>query len=83
MIRRLVDFKESLGTTMVDKIPWDTSVIVLIFDVFKTEFKRSSVIRFKMRCSPPPPPIQRSNSGERACIRVQHCRRGGGGAEQV
>ena len=25
-------------TTMVDKIPWDTSVIVLIFDVFKTEF---------------------------------------------
>ena len=25
-------------TTMVDKIPWDTCVIALIFSVFKTEF---------------------------------------------
>ena len=24
--------------TMVDKIPWDTCVIALIFGVFKTEF---------------------------------------------
>ena len=26
------------GSTMVDKIPWDTCVISLIFCVFKTEF---------------------------------------------
>ena len=26
------------GSTMVDKIPWDTCVIALISGVFKTEF---------------------------------------------
>ena len=42
--------------TMVDKIPWDTCVIALISGVFKTEFKKSTVIRFKMRCFLPPTP---------------------------
>ena len=32
--------------TMVDKIPWDTYVIAPIFDVFKTEFKKKTVISF-------------------------------------
>ena len=68
--------------TMVDKIPWDTCVIALIFGVFKMEFSKSTVICFKMCClPPPPPPIQCWNFGELACTRVQHCRggeRGGG-----
>ena len=42
--------------TMVDKIPWDTCVIALIFGVFKMEFSKSTVIRFKMCWLPPPPP---------------------------
>ena len=41
--------------TMVDKIPWDTCVIALIFGVFKAEFVKSIVIGFKMRCSPSTP----------------------------
>ena len=41
---------------MVDKIPWDTWVIALISSVFKTEFQKSTVIRFKLRCFTPPPP---------------------------
>ena len=40
--------------TMVDKIPWDTCVIAPIFDVFKTEFKKTTVTSFKMRCFPAP-----------------------------
>ena len=43
------------GSTMVDKIPWDTCVIALIFGVFKMEFSKSTVIRFKMCCLPPLP----------------------------
>ena len=42
--------------TMMDELPWDTWVIALIFCVFKTEFKKSTVIRFKLRCFTPPPP---------------------------
>ena len=42
--------------TMVDKIPWDTCVIALIFGVFKMEFSKTTVIRFKMCCLPPPLP---------------------------
>ena len=68
---------------MVDKIPWDTCVIALIFCVFKTEFYKSTVFHLKLRCfplPPPLPPIQCWNSGEIACTLVQHCRgRGGGG----
>ena len=41
--------------TMVDKIPWDTCVIALIFCVFKTEFYKSTVFRLKLRCFPLPP----------------------------
>ena len=33
-----VDLLIPVLTTMVDKIPWDTCVIALIFCVFKTEF---------------------------------------------
>ena len=67
--------------TMVDKIPWDTCVIALIFCVFKTEFYKSTVFRLKLLCfplPPPLPPIQCWNSGEIACTLVQHCRGGGG-----
>ena len=42
--------------TMVDKIPWETCVIALIFGVLKTEFQKSTVIRFKTRCFPPSTP---------------------------
>ena len=44
--------------TMVDKIPWDTCVIGLIFGVLKRNFKKSTVIRLKIRCFPPPPTPQ-------------------------
>ena len=66
---------------MVDKIPWDTCVIALIFCVFKTEFYKSTVFRLKLRCFPLPsplPPIQCWNSEERACTLVQHFCRGVG-----
>ena len=43
------------STTVKDQIPWDTCVIALIFGVFKTEFKKGTVIRFKMRCVSSPP----------------------------
>ena len=49
---------KKIAATMVDKIPWDTCVIALIFGVFKAEFEKSIVIGFKMRCSPLHPPIQ-------------------------
>ena len=41
--------------TMVDKIPWDTCVISLIFGVFKTEFYKSSCAFQNALLSPPPP----------------------------
>ena len=46
---------EHAQTTMVDKIPWDTWVTALILCVFNTEFYKSTVIRFKLRCFPPLP----------------------------
>ena len=42
--------------TMVDQIPWDTCVIALIPVFLKRNFKKSTLIRFKMRCFLPPPP---------------------------
>ena len=36
----------------MDKIPWDTCVIALIFCVLKGSFKKGTVFRLKMRCLP-------------------------------
>ena len=49
-------FLQSTQSTMVDKIPWDTCVISLIFGVFKTEFYKSSCAFQNALLSPPPPP---------------------------
>ena len=46
---------EGLWPTILDKIPWDTCVIALMFCVFKTEFLKKDCYAF---LSPPPPPIQ-------------------------
>ena len=37
---------DAKASTMVDKIPWDTCVIALIFGVFKTEFKKKHCYPF-------------------------------------
>ena len=67
-------FLQCTQSTMVDKIPWDTCVISLIFGVFKTEFYKGSYA-FQNALLPPPPslPIQCWNSGEIACTCVKHC----------
>ena len=44
-----------INTTMVDKIPWDTCAIALIFCVFKTEFLKKHCYPFQNTLLPPLP----------------------------
>ena len=73
---------------MVDKIPWDTCVISLIFGVFKMDFQESTVMCFKMRCFLPLPPPPLPNTTMKLWRNsVYLCPTlyggGGGGVEQV
>ena len=63
---------------MVDKIPWGTCVIALIFCVFKTEFLKA-LLSVSNSVAPHPPPPYNVKTLEKLRVHVSNIEVGGEG----